>query len=199
MSKCPLCSNNGTLEHILNFCSVSLNQGRFTLRHNSVLNHLTTTIIENKPENLEIYSDISGLDINGGTIPPDVLVTTSRLDLVLLNRSERKIYLMELTCSFERNIEAANLRKTIRYTTLKSDIEQQGYTCILVPFEVGSRGYVTKSNRTNIVNIFATNKIAANAFKCIKQLSKLSLLCSYSIFHAYTQPTWRDPPFLKTY
>ena len=199
VSKCPLCSNHGTLEHILNFCSVSLNQGRFTWRHNSVLNHLTTTIIENKPENLEIYSDISGLDINGGTIPPDVLVTTSRPDLVLLNRSERKIYLMELTCSFERNIEAANLRKTIRYTTLKSDIEQQGYTCILVPFEVGSRGYVTKSNRANIVNIFATNKIAANAFKCIKQLSKLSLLCSYSIFHAYTQPTWRDPPFLKTY
>ena len=104
VSKCPLCSNHGTLEHILNFCSVSLNQGRFTWRHNSVLNHLTTTIIENKPENLEIYSDISGLDINGGTIPPDVLVTTSRPDLVLLNRSERKIYLMELTCSFEPNI-----------------------------------------------------------------------------------------------
>ena len=85
VSKCPLCSNHGTLEHILNFCSVSLNKGRFTWRHNIVLNHLTTTIIENKPENLEIYSDISGLDINGGTIPPDVLVTTSRPDLVLLN------------------------------------------------------------------------------------------------------------------
>ena len=75
VSVCPLCSNQGTLEHILNFCSVSLNQGRFTWRHNNVLNHITNTILQNKPSNLEIYSDISGLDINGGTIPPDILVT----------------------------------------------------------------------------------------------------------------------------
>ena len=177
---------------------MSLHQGRYTWRHNSVLNHLATTILENKPENLEIYSEISGLDINGGTIPPDILVTTSRPDLVLVNREDRKIYLMELTCSFEQNIQAANLRKTIRYTSLKSDIEQAGYTCILIPFEIGSRGHVTKSNRANIVNTFGTNKISANPFKCIKQLSKLSLLCSYSIFHAFTQPTWRDPPLLKT-
>ena len=143
-----------------------------------------------------MYADISGLDINGGTIPPDVLVTGSRPDLVLLDRGEKKIFLMELSCSFERNIQSANLRKTIRYISLKSDIEAQGYTCILLPFEVGSRGYVSKSNRTNIVNTFGSNKIKANPFKCIKQLSKISLLCSFSIFHAYTQPAWRDPPFL---
>ena len=60
VSKCPLCSNHGTLEHILNFCSISLNQGRFTWRHNTVLSHITNTIVQNKPENIEVYSDISG-------------------------------------------------------------------------------------------------------------------------------------------
>ena len=196
VSKCPLCSNNGTLEHILNWCSVSLTQGRFTWRHNTVLNHITRTMLENKPENLEIYADIPGLDLNGSTIPPDVLVTGSRPDLVLLNRQEKKIFILELTCSFERNIEAANARKRIRYTSLKNDLEDQGYKCTLLPFEVGSRGYVTKSNKMNLINVFVLNKMKANALKCIKQLSKLSLLCSFSIFHAYTQPTWRDPPFL---
>ena len=196
VSKCPLCFNHGTLEHILNFCSISLNQGRFTWRHNTVLNHITSTILQNKPDNLEVYSDISGLDTNGGTIPPDVLVTQSRPDLVLLDRNAKTIYLMELTCSFEKNFEAANLRKTIRYTPLKSDLEDKGYKCILAPFEIGSRGHVSKSNRASIVNIFANAKITANPFHCIKNLSKLSLLSSYTIFHAYTQPTWRDPPFL---
>jgi hypothetical protein len=196
VSKCPLCSNHGTLEHILNFCSTSLNQGRFTWRHNTVLNHITNIIIQNKPDNLEVYSDISGLDTNGGTIPPDVLVTQSRPDLVLLDRDSKTIYLMELTCSFERNFEAANLRKTIRYTSLKSDLEDNGYKCILAPFEIGSRGHVSKSNRASIVNIFANAKITASPFHCIKNLSKLSLLSSYTIFHAYTQPSWRDPPFL---
>ena len=51
-SKWPLCSDHGTLEHILNFCSISLNQGRFTWRHNTVLSHITNTIVQNKPEHL---------------------------------------------------------------------------------------------------------------------------------------------------
>ena len=198
VSVCPLCSNQGTLEHILNFCSVSLNQGRFTWRHNNVLNHITNTILQNKPSNLEVYSDISGLDINGGTIPPDILVTQSRPDLVLLNRDEKKICLLELTCSFERNAEAANLRKTLRYTTLKSDLEERGFQCFLVPFEVGSRGHIRKASKSQILNIFLTMKITASSHKCIKNMSKLSLLSSYTIFHAYTQPSWRDPPFLCT-
>ena len=168
VSVCPLCSNHGTLEHILNFCSVALNQGRYTWRHNTVLNQITKTILNSKPENLEVYSDISGMDINGGTIPPDVLVTQSRPDLVILNRHEKTICLLELTCSFERNAEAANLRKTQKYTALKLDLEDNGYKCMLAPFEIGSRGYVRKSTRATIVNIFGMMKINANPFHCIK-------------------------------
>ena len=85
VSKCPLCGNNGKLEHILDFCSVSLVQGRFTWRHNTVLNHLTNTIIENKPDNIKIFSDLPEFKINGGSIPPDIIVTNSRPDLVILD------------------------------------------------------------------------------------------------------------------
>ena len=116
---------------------------------------------------------------------------------MVVNREEKTIHLLELTCSFERNIEAANAAKTLRYTRLKLDIEARGFKCFLLSFELGSRGYVSKSNRENIISIFVMNKIKANALKCIKELSKLSLLCSYSIFHAYTQPSWRDPPHLS--
>ena len=135
VSRCPLCSNTGTLHHILNFCPIALTQRRYNFRHDSVLNHLASVIIGNKPDNLEVYSDISGLDTNGGTIPPDVLVTQSRPDLVLLDRNAKTIYLMELTCSFEKNFEAANLKKTIRYTPLKSDLEDKGYKCYWPPLK----------------------------------------------------------------
>ena len=198
VSVCPLCSNHGTLEHILNFCSVSLNQGRYTWRHNSVLNHIANTINQNKPPNLEVFCDISGQDINGGTIPPDVLVTQSRPDLVLLNRNEKTICLLELTCSFESNSQAANIRKSLRYSTLKTDLEENGYKCFLIPFEVGSRGHIHKSTKSSLFNIFTTMNISAKHNQCMKNMSKISLLSSYTIFHAYTQPTWRDPPFLTT-
>ena len=195
---CPLCSNHGTLEHILNFCSVSLTQGRYTWRHNSVLNHIANTIQQHKPSNLEVFSDIAGLDINGGTIPPDILVTQSRPDLVLLNRETKTICLLELTCCFERNAEAANIRKSIRYNSLKTDPEDIDYKCFLVPFEIGSRGHIQKSTKSNLLSIFTTMKISTNLNHCLKNMSKISLLASYTIFHAYTQPTWRDPPFLTT-
>ena len=43
-SLCPHCNNHETLHHILNFCSVFLNQGHYTWRHNSVLNHLVLAL-----------------------------------------------------------------------------------------------------------------------------------------------------------
>ena len=198
VSKCPLCGNTGTLEHILNFCQVALIQKRYNYRHDSVLNHLARVIIESKPDNIEVYADIPELDINGSTIPPDILVTLSRPDLVIINRSSKSVYLLELTCSFERNIQAAHQRKTTKYTSLKSDIEDAGYTCFLIPFEIGSRGHVTRTNRSNLILTFVQNKINSNALKCIKQLSKISLLCSFSIFHAYKEPSWRSPPLLSS-
>ena len=80
---------------------------------------------------------------------------------------------------------------------MKADIESNGYKCVLIPFEIGSRGYVTRENKANIIHVFVKNNIKSNALKCVKQLSKISLLCSFSIFHAYTQPSWRSPPFLS--
>ena len=196
VSECPLCNNTGTLEHILNFCQVALTQKRYNYRHDSVLNHLARVIIANKPDNIEVYADLPDLDLNGSTIPPDILVTLSRPDLVIINRSIKSVYVLELTCSFERNILAANIRKSTKYQSLKNDIENAGYSCTLIPFEIGSRGHVTRGNRINIANTFLQHKINFNALKCIKQLSKISLLCSFSIFHAYKQPSWRSPPFL---
>ena len=198
LSMCPLCNNNGTLHHILNFCPVALNQGRYTWRHNSVLYHISKTILTEKPDTLEILADLPGLNMNGGTIPPDIITTQLKPDLVILSRSEKSIFLLELTCSFETNIEAANIRKMTRYSALKSDLEDKGWKCHLIPFEVGSRGYISRSNKLNLMNTFLSNRLKPNVFKCVRDMSKISLLCSFSIFHAYTQPTWTDPPFLES-
>ena len=126
-----------------------------------------------------------------------ILVTLSRPDLVIINRSNKTVDILELTCSFERNILAAHQRKTTKYTSLKADIESAGFACSLLPFEIGSRGHVTKQTKTNLIHTFVKHKVSSNALKCIKQISKISLLCSFCIFHAYKQPNWRSPPFLS--
>ena len=89
LGKCPLCgSTNCTLAHITNMCPVSLKQGQYTWRHNSVLQQITTAVKNFSTPNTDVYSDIEGHQVNGGTIPADVLVTGgqgSKPDLVIIN------------------------------------------------------------------------------------------------------------------
>lgn len=71
-------------------------------------------IIQNKLPNLEGFFEILVFNIPGRTIPPNVLVTQARPDLVLLNIHQKIISLLQLTCRFERNTEAANMKKSLR-------------------------------------------------------------------------------------
>ena len=75
------------------------------------------------------------------------------------------------------------------YTPLKLDLEDKGFSVCLVPFEIGSRGYVSKRNKESLINIYVANKIDYNVLKLCKEVSKISLLCSFSIFHASQSPS----------
>ena len=57
---------------------------RMTWLHNSILNYLTLILKENKPSHLEIFADLEGHNVNGGTIPQHIMVTSSRPDLVMI-------------------------------------------------------------------------------------------------------------------
>ena len=197
LANCSLCGNHCTLLHILNYCKISLDQGRYDWRHDSIVKLLATRILEGKPASLDIYADIQGYKTNGGTIPANILCTLERPDIVFVEKTSKQIVLLELTCSFESNIETANSRKKLKYQDLKTDLEAQHYTVTLIPFEVGSRGQVTKRNRTALENIFRTNRIKLKTGQLFKDMSKIALLCSFSIFHAREQPTWQSPPYLS--
>ena len=119
--KYNICENFGNLEHILNWCPTALKQGRLKWHHDSVLAYMTNEIMKVKEYQVIIYADIRGKSINGGTIPADIITTDQRPDIVLINRSEKKIASLERTVSFEKNIASANLRKSTRYFDLTKD------------------------------------------------------------------------------
>ena len=196
-NKCDLCKNWCNLEHILNWCSVSKDQNRTTWRHNSVLNHMTLQIKEAQKSDITMYADIPGHKFNNGTIPPDVILTSDRPDLVIIDRKKKSIDLLELTCSFEKNIKSAHIKKDLKYQEIKFGLQRAGWQVNLIPFEIGSRGLVTKSNKINIINTFKRHHIKVKHKKLIAELAKISLLCSYVIYQARGEPTWQEPPFLK--
>ena len=197
-TKCNFCVNKETLHHILNNCSTFLTQGRYTWRHNSILATIVKHLKDNIPDNtsVKLYADIPGWSINSGTIPPNILLTSQRPDLVIVNNAKKLIHVVELTIPFERNIASAHNRKIERYSSLISDINSGEYNCVLSCIEIGSRGLITRENKNRMSAIFkfTGSKAKKNVFN---DISKNALLCSYSIWNARHEPSWIECPYIK--
>ena len=153
-------------------------------------------MIKGKPADVTIHADLPGHQINGGSIPADILTTSQRPDIVIINRSQKSISLFELSVSFEKNAEAANLKKIARYQNLAADLRNQGWLTENTPFEIGSRGFINKRNKNSISDTMRRFKIRVQKSRLLKDLSKISLLCSFTLFQAHCQPEWQSPPLL---
>jgi hypothetical protein len=113
-SNCPLCSKKGTLLHILNNCNPMLD--RYLWRHNNIIRILISAFEDSesfKDKTVLITADIEGYLIGGGTVPPDIIPTAQKPDVVLTFPAECLVFLFELTVPFETHIDDVNnLRQT---------------------------------------------------------------------------------------
>ena len=82
-----------------------------------------------------------------GMIPPTIVQTGSRPDLVLVDSVDRTVWLLELTVSFQTNFDAGNQIKKDRYASLSDDIEDENWKCNNLPFVIGSKGHISLSNK----------------------------------------------------
>ena len=193
--RCPFCGNIQTLLHILSNCNISLEQGRYTWRHDSVLSSIIGSIREDLIDGYQLFSDLDGFPApHGGVIPPHVLVTNLKPDLFLINESTRVILLLELTCPWDSNIERANSYKQEKYAPLIADLSNH-FTVFQFSIEVSVRGQISKGNRARIKSfVYRCCRDPKKATGSIlKSCSKLSLLCSYSIYCARKEPSWSSP------
>ena len=99
--------------------------GRYEWRHDSVLSFIYSQF---KPDqNVEILVDLPTKLKGITTLSTDIIQTTLRSDLVLVNRSTSDITIMELSVPFETNISDTHNRKIERYADLITDLETFGY------------------------------------------------------------------------
>ena len=176
------CSSASTLGHLLSSCAKALD--RFKFRHDSVLNHLLQTIMKSKNDQMTVYADLNGWRVNGGTMPPDLVLTEQIPDLVIIDRSDTpaKVVLIELTVPWDsaNSFKAAEERKTARYERLAGDLRDKGLTTFNLPLEIGCRGVINKRNHLvleticNLVKIRGRKKLSAS-------LGRIALLGSYRI------------------
>ena len=98
---CPLCHSNQTLGHVVAGCKSSLDQGRCTWRHDSVLNTIAITL--SRVYN-NVYAELPSL-----ASPCIVTGDHERPDIVLVQ--QKVVTIVELTIGFETKMEGNSKRK----------------------------------------------------------------------------------------
>ena len=191
--KCKLCKSRETTYHILNCCKVALEQGKFTWRHNNILNYVVKNIDTNK---FKVYSDLPGYTIGNGSIPPEICVTALKPDLVIIDEKRKTLDIFELTVPFEFNIEDRNKFKNNKYAHFITDIKT--YTTSVTAFEIGSRGYISPKNKHRLHTLHKYIKPGTTLTNFQKNISALSVYSSYHIFIARKDQIWSEPNLLET-
>ena len=185
--KCHLCKNEDITLHCLNGSKVALKQGRYTWRHDNILNYIVNCVDKSK---FTIFSDISGHQTsNGGTVPPSMTVTSLKPDVVVIDKKEKQAVIYELTSPFESNIHRQHKYKCDKYAHFESDVKQ--YKTKVVAFEVGSRGLLTPENTQRLSDMHKhciSKHIKKSIF--ISNIRALASLSSYYIFTARKQTSW---------
>ena len=189
---CPLCSCKGTLLHILNNCNHMLD--RYLWRHNNIIRILISAFENSEAftnKNILINADVDGYLTAGGTVPPDVISTAQKPDIVLTFPSDQKIILVELTIPFETNIEKANKLKSDRYASLVGDITNEGYSCTLIPLEIGSRGLITKSNKSRLRRLLRILHSNTKYTELKNSISKRTLIFFFCLSGEARESVWQ--------
>jgi hypothetical protein len=117
------------LFHVLVYCKHTLDQGRLTWRHNSVLNHIAGCLKSALlgKSTVELYCDLDGLQApGGGSIPADIMVQACLVIIDQFVHGRNRIALVELTCPWDTDAKRAKERKTVGYADLKISLSNEG-------------------------------------------------------------------------
>ena len=189
--KC-FCGQRQTLNHILNCCKVSLNQGRYTYRHDNILTYIAKCLDHDK---FTCYIDIEGHQTPaGGTLPPNVIVTTLKPDIVIIDKKAKSINIFELTVPGEGRLDISHKLKKEKYQHFETDIST--YSATVTPFEIGSNtGFINRDNKLHLHKLhkYCKRDIKLKSFK--NNISAISVSSSYYLFNFRNIESWEktDP------
>ena len=89
---CSLCCCPESLLHVISGCKTYLDEGRFTWRHNSVLNFIASSLLN--VERSQLYVDPPGF------VSPSVITGDQLRPDLLLAIEDKVLYILELTVGY---------------------------------------------------------------------------------------------------
>ena len=185
--RCALCqAPQPTTNHILTGCPAALDQGRYTWRHDSVLQVLVHGLQQHLPETFKLYADLPGYLASSSppsTIPTNLSSTLSRHDLVLVSNDSICLFELTVPTNTQQHLLAARARKEDRYSSLLS-----GLTVNLVPIEIGCLGHFLSETIAQMATACEVPKKTIRSL--FEQAARIAVSCSYRIFNSRASLGW---------
>ena len=204
--RCALCqAPQPTTNHILTGCPAALDQGRYTWRHDSVLQVLVHGLQQHLPETFKLYADLPGYLASSSppsTIPTNLSSTLSRPDLVLVSNDSICLFELTVPTNTQQHLLAARARKEDRYSSLQYDLQLSGLTVNLVPIEIGCLGHflsetiaqmataceVPKKTIRSLLLLLLLSTLPVRHWRVFEQAARIAVSCSYRIFNSRASP-----------
>ena len=109
----------------------------YKARHDRTVNQIVKDISKLFPPTVKIYTDscvnptMFNLCIN-----PDTLthLDANTPDTVVIDEESKEVFLLEVACTFDPNLEEAFMTKVIKYQPLLNTISELDYRCRLLVF-----------------------------------------------------------------
>ena len=183
-SDCSFCFLPETLLHVVAGCKTYLEQGRYTWRHNSILNFLATSL--KAVNESTIYADIPGF------LSPSIITGEKLRPDLLLRTNNNYLYILELTVGFESNLETNATRKHSKYAPLLSGLQRQFKCVSFINLSMSSLGIFGNSYNSFFKMCDSLSIDQQQKQYLISKLSNIAIRTTYYIFCCKHKP-WTNP------
>ena len=173
-SACSFCLQSETLQHVVSSCKSYLDQGRYTWRHDSVLNFIANTL--SALPSCSIYADLpaflSPSLVTGDSLRPDLLLITKN----------NTLHILELTIGFETNIKVNSNRKALKYNPLHQDLCSKYIQTKFINLSLCALGTVGSSSDSFTELLKAVDFDSKMQKAILSRIMNITIRCTYYIF-----------------
>ncbi len=187
-SDCSFCLSPETLLHVVAGCKTYLDEGRFTWRHDSVLNFLASILT--KVQNSRLFVDLPGF------INPSVLSGDSLRPDILLVIENKCLYILELTVGYKSNLQINTNRKRQKYLDLIKEQQTCFPTVKFINLSLSTLGVFSRSSVEDLDEMLRSLKFDTQYNKYTKKkIVNICIRTSYYIF-CRRNKEWNSPELL---
>ena len=123
-----------------------------------------------------------------GTVPADICVTVHKPDLVIVDEKNNTLHIVELTVTFDLNLETRHREKSNKYAHFVTDVTNMNTSVIC--FKIGSLGFISTRNHSSLFTLHKFMKPGVKLKQFKQNISALSVNSSYHILFCNKESEW---------